>query len=395
MAIIKKILNIFKSGNREEEEARLRAQRERYENFLRALTSGDLDTRWNAVRSVGDLGEPFIEPLINGLRDEFWIIRRALPIPWARSGHLQSVPLIGALADPGEDVREETIRALQLIGEPVVNPLTQALKHNHPFIRRGAVQALGIMGESRAVPNLIDALKDADPWVRHEAAVALGRVGDPHAVAPLIESLNDPLEHVRMAAMATLCSLGQASISPLIQALVDKNEDVSRRAALALATIGEHSVEPLIAALSSQNPGIRKEAASVLGQIGNTTAIPALIDTLTDPDRAVRIDVVKALAALGVPVIAPLMQVFREGDVRTRTGAMEALWMLGQPATTPLIMVLKDDQSDVRKRAALLLGEIGDQKAADHLTGLLSDENVSVRREAFEALEMIKKRDRQ
>ena len=66
---------------------------------------------------------------------------------------------------------------------------------------------------------------------------------------------------------------------------------------------------------------------------------------------------------------------------------------MASPATTPLIMVLKDNQSDVRKRAALLLGEIGDQKAADHLTGLLSDENVSVRREAFEALEMIKKRN--
>ena len=87
------------------------------------------------------------------------------------------------------------------------------------------------------------------------------------------------------------------------------------------------------------------------------------------------------------------MQVFREGNLRMRTGAMEALWMLGQPATTPLIMVLKDDQTDVRKRAALLLGEIGDQKAVDHLTNMLSDENVSVRREAFEALEMIKKRN--
>ncbi|MEN6395163.1 MAG: HEAT repeat domain-containing protein, partial [Methanoregula sp.] len=170
-------------------------------------------------------------------------------------------------------------------------------------------------------------------------------------------------------------------------------EDVSRRAALALTTIGEPSVEPLIDALSNQNPGIRKEAAAVLGQIGNTKAIPTLIETLADPERSVRIDVVKALAALGVPAIAPLMQVFREGDVRSRTAAMEALWMLGQPATTPLIMVLKDDQSDVRKRAALLLGEIGDQKSVDHLAGLLSDENVSVRREAFEALEMIKKRN--
>ncbi|MGB8220054.1 MAG: HEAT repeat domain-containing protein, partial [Methanoregula sp.] len=126
MAIIKKILNIFKSGSREEEEARLRAQRERYENFLKALTSGDLDTRWNAVRSVGDLGEPFIEPLISGLKDEFWIIRRGSADTLGKIGAPAVVPLIGALADPGEDVRQETIRALQLIGEPAVTPLIQS-----------------------------------------------------------------------------------------------------------------------------------------------------------------------------------------------------------------------------------------------------------------------------
>jgi HEAT repeat protein len=151
----------------------------------------------------------------------------------------------------------------------------------------------------------------------------------------------------------------------------------------------------LIKALGDQNPGIRKGAVEVLGQIGNTKAISTIIGALDDPVRPVRIEVVKSLAALGVPAIAPLMQVFREGDTRMRTGAMEALWMLGQPATTPLIMVLKDDQSDVRRRAVLLLGEIGDQKAVDHITGLLSDDNVSVRREAFEALEMIKKRTAQ
>ena len=76
MSIIKKFLNLFKSGTNEEEEARLKSQKERYEVFLKALTEGDLDARWSAVRSVGDLGEPFIEPLIRGLNDEYWIIRR-------------------------------------------------------------------------------------------------------------------------------------------------------------------------------------------------------------------------------------------------------------------------------------------------------------------------------
>ena len=113
MAIVKKILNIFKSGSREEEEARLHAQRERYETFLKALTSGDLDTRWNAVRSVGDLGEPFIEPLINGLKDEFWIIRRGSADTLGKIGVPAVVPLIGALSEPGEDVRQEAIRALR------------------------------------------------------------------------------------------------------------------------------------------------------------------------------------------------------------------------------------------------------------------------------------------
>jgi hypothetical protein len=89
MSITKKFLNMFKSGkdgkDGEDQEARLRAQKERSDNFLRALTEGDLDARWSAVRSVGDLGEPFIEPLIGGLKDEYWIIRRGAADTLGRS----------------------------------------------------------------------------------------------------------------------------------------------------------------------------------------------------------------------------------------------------------------------------------------------------------------------
>ena len=87
-----------------------------------------------------------------------------------------------ALDEPGDDVRQETIRALQLIGEPAVGPLIQSTRHSHPLIRRGAVQALGIIGESRAVPQIVESLKDPDAGVRHESAIALGRIGDPRAV---------------------------------------------------------------------------------------------------------------------------------------------------------------------------------------------------------------------
>ena len=136
MGITKKFLNMFKSGTGEEkgkkekEEAQLRTQTVRYESFLTALSEGDLDTRWNAVRSVGDLGEPFIEPLIRGLKDEYWIIRRGSADTLGKIGAPAVGPLIEALHEPGEDVRQEIIRALQLIGEPSVGALIQGLKYN-------------------------------------------------------------------------------------------------------------------------------------------------------------------------------------------------------------------------------------------------------------------------
>jgi HEAT repeat protein len=204
--------------------------------------------------------------------------------------------------------------------------------------------------------------------------------------------MNDTEETVRMAAMATLVSLGAPSIEPLIRALNDQSEDVQRRAALALTTIGTPAVDNLIRALGDENAGVRKSAAEILGNIGDIRAIGALVGQLVDPERQVRIKVVTALASLGDSAITPLMEVFREGDIVSQNGAMEALWMIGVSATSPLIEGLGDARTDIRKRAALLLGEIGDQRAVDALNRALMDPDMAVRREAFEALEMIKKR---
>jgi len=71
---------------------------------------------------------------------------------------------------------------------------------------------------------------------------------------------------------------------------------------------------------------------------------------------------------------------------------MEALWIIGEPATRPLLELLSDQNAEVRRRTALLLGEIGDPAAVDGLTRLLADPVPSVRREGFEALEKVRKK---
>ena len=87
-------------------------------------------------------------------------------------------PLIAALADSDEVVRDAAGAALTAFGKEAVEPLTDALKHKEPTVRRGAADALGEVGPpaKAAVPALRDALLDQDADVRKAVAEALKRI---------------------------------------------------------------------------------------------------------------------------------------------------------------------------------------------------------------------------
>ncbi len=57
-----------------------------------------------------------------------------------------------------------------------------------------------------------------------------------------------------------------------------------------------------------------------------------------------------------------------------------------------MITYLSHDDPVMKKRAAVVLGEIGNYEAHEPLTDLIHDSDPGVRRVAFEALEQIKRR---
>ena len=65
------------------------------------------------------------------------------------------------------------------------------MKDEARWVRWNAAEALGQIGDARAVVPLIDALKDGNPEVRCSAATALGNLGDERTVIPLISVLMD------------------------------------------------------------------------------------------------------------------------------------------------------------------------------------------------------------
>jgi hypothetical protein len=84
--------------------------------------------------------------------------------------------------------------------------------------------------------------------------------------------------------------------------------------------------------------------------------------------------------------VDPLIASFRDRDKAERKKAAENLAKIGIPAVAPLICALDDRVSYVRAMAAQVLGNIGDPRALNPLKKALQDKDISVRKEAKEAL---------
>ncbi|HXF06632.1 MAG TPA: HEAT repeat domain-containing protein [Blastocatellia bacterium] len=292
------------------------------------------------------------ESLIPEIRSQ---IARALgDIGDARAGE----PLIEALKDEDQDVCQAAAEALVGMGAAAVEPLIAALEDGR--VRWAAVEALGRIGDARAVEPLIKALgyKGRDivkPGysskrsfcvpdllginIRRAAAEALGRIGDARAVKPLIEALGD--DRVRKAAVEALVMIGAAAVEPLIAVVKDGRKESKEAVRVLLRlrgrerviALGEVAVEPLIEVL--EDPDVRWAAVEALGGIRDARAVEPLIKLLRD--WMIREAAVEALASIGAAAVKPLIKALNSSDPRVREAVAEAIERIGEPALEPLI----------------------------------------------------------
>ena len=133
-------------------------------------------------------------------------------------------------------------------------------------MRKAAAQALGEIGDSRAVEPLVAALSDSSlgPSVRRAAAQALDTIGLP------LDPRTQAWHAIALWEWERVIALGSLAVEPLVATLDHSSHGWMREgAAKALGEIGDRrGVKPLIAALkaSEQRGGLslRKEAAQAL-----------------------------------------------------------------------------------------------------------------------------------
>ncbi len=202
--------------------------------------------------------------------------------------------LTRALADPNADVRRWAAQALGVIGEKrALQALVHLLTKDPSWQSRLAVvRALKTMDDRRAGGALAEALvKDADWRVRKEAADAISALDEKRAAKHLIQALSDPQAEVRAVAAAALGRMEERrALDKLIELLQDDNASVRYTAATALGKLAnKKAVKPLIACLDDEEARVRSHCAIALGNIGSSKAIKPL-EALAenDPDEHVR-----------------------------------------------------------------------------------------------------------
>ena len=137
-----------------------------------------------------------------------------------------------------------------------------------------------------------------------------------------------------------------AAVSALQALLEDPAEDRRWWALRALSEIQADNVPPLlITALQDPSPEVRQCAALALRMQRAVQALPALLEALQDPDPLTALLAAEALAALGEPAVAPLLELVTHSPQAVRLLAIRALAEIRDPQTIPALFAALDDES--------------------------------------------------
>ena len=325
---------------------------------------GDIRARQRAAVVLAAIGKPAVSVLAEAVEDKDTRIRHVVFEALSRLGPdaKEAIPALQkALSNPAaRDSAAEVLKVIEHTGETVVSARDVAARVRY-LIGLGEFEKLPNLGKD-AVPTLIRTLSDGDARVRAGVARALGKMKDPRATEAMLGALKD----------------GDA--------------DVRREAARGLGEIKDpRSLDGLLAALTDPREGVRRNAARALGPLGDSRAVDALIRCLRQPPYADKaMDgppaaeyAAKSLALLRDPrAVEPLLTMEElNNDV-----ILSCLTQLGPPAVPALCAALKHKSPDVRKRAVVALGKIGDPRAVDPLCASLKDSDRWIRQDAASAL---------
>ncbi|AKB23524.1 putative oxidoreductase/HEAT repeat-containing protein [Methanosarcina sp. MTP4] len=361
------------------------------EDMLQAIEAKDKALRKHIASSLNidyrEKTDELEEALTSEEQDYNAYASIALSESGAQEPGNETEKLLKALKSKDGNIRLAAIMALGEGGEEAaVEPINQILTRDYPLIRKSAAFALGKIGSDRAVEVLLKEMKSSEEEkIRSSAAISLGKMGSEESVPYLIERLREGKVDVRSSAALALGMVGdETAVEPLIEVLesgkaedgrlksaLNTKPEVRKSVVLALGEIGsKEATETLIDVLldEEEDQEVRKAAAAALGKIGDPEVVDTLSRVLNDAETplSIKTEVIPALGKIEDRKAAETL-IVRLDDEKFASSARNALAGMGEAAVEPLIECLSCRDETLKTEAALLLIEIGDERAVEPL----------------------------
>lgn len=270
-----------------------------------------------------------------------------------------------ALASKEEDIRRT---AAGLLGktptDAAIKALGQMLGDGSSEVRASVVEALAVPSHRLQVtPLLLRALTDDVADVREQAVHALAKLAPKEALDALVGALQDKEASVRKAAVAAISRFEPEIFVRLVPMYDDPNRDVRLEVVKAIAS--QLEAEPERASDFLTNRALNDEDADVR---------LAVVSELRWAQY------VKAIPMLGLTLLA-------DTSARVRQAVVEALgYMEHKDAIEWLPTALADKHYMVRCKAIEALGDLRAKKSIPQVVGLLKDNDRDVRKQATTTL---------
>jgi len=363
--------------------------------LIRNLGHASSRVRENVVETLGRMNcDEAVPVLIERMQDEDRRVRGSAARALGRIQNKDSVePLVQGLRDNAEDVQTQSMEALTAFGQLATLPLLKALTYEkNKYTLRAMILTLGLLGDLKAVPALINHLRSSYFVVRIAAVRALTRFG-PNIINQLIPAL----------------SFNRSNIRQLLKDAESSEPALQKRAVDALAGLEDHRAVGLLKQLLEEADETVQDAAvkaltrigcaawgrcgvlQVLAQLGEPSLVPYFIHSLEDDSDNVRLEALRALAKVNGPdSIQPMIQHgLTDRDPYIRFEAFRLLRRVGAGYSAVLeaaLAALKDPSRDVRAQASRLLGIIQDKRSITPLLRKTADRYWGVRESAENAL---------
>jgi len=375
--------------------------------LIRALSDKNAGVQDAAMRSLIAIGGEVIGYMVLPLLRENSYLRNTALIIIGKLGEV-SVPLLyPLLKDKDDDVRKF---AIDLLGEikKGVDPLriVHCLKDTNANVRAATAKAIGVLGYSEGIPDLIKALRD-DEWVCFSALDALGELMAVDSIGDIASLLDNPSEAVRFAAIETLGKLASDKGVDALRVYLPKASEDERNAVIkSLIQIG---IKPDMADLSGHLVAMLKNgdweekeiALKGIAALNCKDAVPVIVDIAgaldpSLPESEERFSLLRN-AVIAMNSEDELLKLLNFPDVKYR-GKAFTIEILGETrsrrAVPVLIGYLDDMRRDLRQASVEALGEIGGPEAIEYLLEVSQrDLDAHVRRAAIEALGNIRTKE--